>query len=82
MLQEHTNMIGNVDFYCEMTVSLVYFSHSFLFQLQINENNRNINSHKQIKINLVRIINCKSAGTLNFITWKEKDHITQERNTN
>ena len=56
MLQEHTNMIGNVDFYCEMTVSLVYFSHSFLFQLQINENNRNINSHKQIKINLVRVI--------------------------
>ena len=56
MLQEHTNMIGNVDFYCEMTVSLVNFSHSFLFQLQINENNRNINSHKQIKINLVRVI--------------------------
>ena len=39
------------------------FSCSFLFQLQINKNNRNINSHKKIKLNLFRIINFKSVGT-------------------
>ena len=69
MLQGHTNMIENLDF-C-----------SFLFQLQINENKRNIYSHKQIKIDLCRIIHFKSVGTLNFITWKEKDYINQEGNT-
>ena len=52
----------------------------FLFQLRINENNRNINSQKRIKINLFSIIKFESVGTLNFITWKE-DHITQEGNT-
>ena len=56
------------------------FSCSFLFQLQINENNRNINSQKKIKIHLFRIIKFESVGTLNFITWKE-DHINQEGNT-
>ena len=32
---------------------------------------------------MFRIINFKSVGTLNFITWKDKDkdHITQEGNT-
>ena len=57
------------------------FSCSFLFQLQINENKRNIYSHKQIKIDLCRIIHFKSVGTLTFITWKEKDYINQEGNT-
>ena len=57
------------------------FSCSFLFQLQINKNNRNIKSQKKIKLNLSRIINFKSVGTLNFITWKEKDHSNQEGNT-
>ena len=50
MLQGHTNMIENLDF-C-----------SFLFQLQINENKRNIYSQKQIKIDLCRIIKFKSVG--------------------
>ena len=30
---------------------------------------------------MFRIINFKSVGTLNFITWKEKDHSNQEGNT-
>ena len=47
MLQGHTNMIENLDF-C-----------SFLFQLQINENKRNIYSHKKINIDLCRIIKLK-----------------------
>ena len=53
----------------------------FLFQLQINKNNRNINCHKKIKINLFTIIKFKSVETLNFITWKGTDHINQEGNT-
>ena len=35
---------------------------------------------KKNKINLFRIIEFESVGTLNFITWKE-DHINQEGNT-
>ena len=65
-----------------MAVYYCIFSFSFIFQSQINKSNSNTNNHKQIKTKLMfRIIKFKSVETLNSITWKEKDHISQEGNT-
>ena len=49
MLQGHANMIGMYIFTIRWLFTKNIFSCSVLFQLQINENNRNMNSHKQIK---------------------------------
>ena len=58
------------------------FSFSFSFQSQIDKSNSNTNNHKQIKFKLMfRIIKFKSVKALNFITWKEKDHINLGGNT-
>ena len=64
-----------------MAVSLLHFL-SFSFQSQIDKSNSNTNNHKQIKFKLMfRIIKFKSVKALNFITWKEKDHINLGGNT-
>ena len=64
-----------------MAVSLLHFL-SFSFQSQIDKSNSNTNNHKQIKFKLMfRIIKFKSVKALNFITWKEKDHINPDGNT-
>ena len=66
----------------QIAVYYCILSFSFLFQSQIDKSNSNTNNHKQIKIKLMfRIIKFKSVKTLNFITWKEKDHINQGGNT-
>ena len=65
-----------------MAVYYCIFSFSFLLQSQIDKSNSNTNNHKKIKAKLMfRIIKFKSVKTLNFITWKEKDHINQGGNT-
>ena len=65
-----------------MAVYYCIFSFSFLLQSQIDKSNSNTNNHKKIKAKLMfRIIKFKSVKTLNFITWKEKDHINQVGNT-
>ena len=36
----------------------------------------------KLKLTWLESLTVKVLGHMNFITWKEKDHITQERNTN
>ena len=65
-----------------MAVYYCIFSFSFLLQSQIDKSDSNTNNHKKIKAKLMfRIIKFKSVKTLNFITWKEKDHVNQGGNT-
>ena len=65
-----------------MAVNYCIFSFSFIFLSQIDKSNSNTDNHKQIKTKLMfRIIKFESVKTLNFITWKEKDHISQGGNT-